>query len=242
MNRRVGQFPEFTIRRINVKMKSAEELIKGTRLYEIYKQTEKLYNKIQISQAEWYKKTGIVCPQGCGECCKNFEPDLLECEAIYMSIWLLKNQNETAQKVMCGEFPFSENKGCPFWNENSSYHCTIYGGRAFICRLFGASGFYSKNGETVWKPCKFYPAEKLSQLKIPFFHRQYSKKELCKRVNVVPPVMSDFMQQAIEITPEHPKTTLLRKILPKTLKYADWIFKLKQQNIDNDNNLSPKAS
>lgn len=86
MNRRVGQFPEFTIRRINVKMKSAEELIKGTSLYEIYKQTEKLYNKIQISQAEWYKKTGIVCSQGCGECCKNFESDLWECEAVYMLV------------------------------------------------------------------------------------------------------------------------------------------------------------
>lgn len=32
------------------------------------------------------KKTGIVCSQGCGECCKNFEPDLLECEAVYMLV------------------------------------------------------------------------------------------------------------------------------------------------------------
>lgn len=77
--------------------------------------------------------------------------------------------------------------------------------------------------------------------RISVFSSAIRKKELCKRVNVVPPVMSDFMQQAIEITPEHLKTTLLRKILPKTLKYADWIFKLKQQNIDDDNNLSPKA-
>ena len=106
-----------------------------TQIYSIFKQVESVYQKIQIAQADWYEKSQFFCPEGCGECCRNFEPDLLECEAAFMAVWLLQNQKETAQKVMEGEFPFMNNNGCPFWNENSSYHCSIYEGRGFICRL-----------------------------------------------------------------------------------------------------------
>lgn len=214
-------------------MKRAEDvldLLKGTKIYELYEKTGWLYHKIQMSQKGWYEKTGIVCPEGCGECCRNFEPDLLESEAVYMAVWLLENQNETAQKVIAGEFPFPQNKGCPFWNENSPYHCSIYEGRAFICRLFGASGFHSKTGAPVWKPCKFYPTEKLACLNPPFFHRQYSEHELRETVNAIPPVMSNFMQQAIELTPEQPQTEPLRKILPETLKRIQWMLQLKRES------------
>ena len=149
-----------------------------TQIYSIVKQVESVYQKIQIAQADWYEKSQFFCPEGCGECCRNFEPDLLECEATFMAVWLLQNQKETAYKVMEGEFPFMNNKGCPFWNENSPYHCSIYEGRGFICRLFGASGFRSKEGSTVWKPCKFYPADLLCKQKVPLRHRQYSQEEM----------------------------------------------------------------
>ena len=71
-----------------------------TQVYSIYKQVESVYQKIRFAQAEWYKKTQFFCPEGCGECCINFEPDLLECEAIFMAVWLLQNQKETALKVI----------------------------------------------------------------------------------------------------------------------------------------------
>lgn len=205
-------------------------LLKGTKIYELYEQTGGLYHKIQASQADWYKKTKAVCPEGCGECCRNFEPDLLESEAVYMAVWLLEHQNKTAQKVMAGEFPFPKNKGCPFWDEQSPFHCTIYEGRAFICRLFGASGFRSKTGETVWKPCKLYPAEKLSQLQPPFSHRQYTAAELKQITGAELPLMSDFMQQAIELTPEYPRTAPLRKVLPEKIRYIRWVLQMKRQN------------
>ena len=90
-----------------------------TQIYSIFKQMESFYQKIQIAQADWYKKMQLYCPEGCGECCRNFELDLLECEAVYMAVWLMQNQRETAQKVMDGNFPFNQNKVCPSLNSPS---------------------------------------------------------------------------------------------------------------------------
>ncbi len=119
----------------NHDLESILHKLKGTREEEILQKMQELYTKIIDVQAEWYKKSGFTCPQSCGECCRNFEPDLLDCEALYMTAWLIENQKETADKIEKGELPFPENKGCPFWDESKANHCTIYGGRPFICRF-----------------------------------------------------------------------------------------------------------
>ena len=51
--------------------------VKDTHEEVILLQTQQLYLKIASAQASWYEKSGFTCPQGCGECCRNFEPDLL---------------------------------------------------------------------------------------------------------------------------------------------------------------------
>ena len=76
--------------------------LKGTREDEILNQMQELYSQIAENQSVWYEKSNFTCPQGCGECCRNFEPDLLDCEADFMAAWLLENQEETAEKVSQG--------------------------------------------------------------------------------------------------------------------------------------------
>ncbi|MBQ8013993.1 MAG: hypothetical protein IJ257_06330, partial [Treponema sp.] len=71
----------------------------GTREEEILRAMKELYSQIAKKQAVWYEKSGFTCPRGCGECCRNFEPDLLECEADYMAAWLLENKADVAEKV-----------------------------------------------------------------------------------------------------------------------------------------------
>lgn len=200
------------------------ENFKNTNEYSIYMQVKELYELISEKQKDWYQKSKFTCPSGCGECCRNFEPDLLECEAIFMAIWLLENRPEVAFQIEQGIFPFPENNGCPFWDEHNDYHCTIYEGRAFICRFFGASAFHSKTGETVFKPCKLYPASELEKFSPPILHKQYSESEILKQFSVIPIVMSDIMQRAIQIAPEKTKTTLLREILPQTISKIRWIM------------------
>lgn len=197
--------------------------LKGTHEEEILSQIRQDYNRIEKAQAEWYEKSKFTCPGGCGECCRNFEPDLLDCEAVFMAAWLLENQNETAEKVSKGEFPYPDNKGCPFWNEQAEYHCTIYGGRPFICRFFGACGSKSKDGKLAFKPCKFYPAEKLAENNPPLAHKQYSEAEVQKIFGTLPPVMSDFMENAISLNPDNHSTKQIREILPDVINHLKWI-------------------
>ena len=197
--------------------------IRGTREEEIIHSTEEYYSHIANIQNEWYEKSKFTCPDGCGECCRNFEPDLLDCEALFMAAWLLENQPDIAEKVSNGEFPYPQNKGCPFWNEHAQYHCTIYGGRPFICRFFGACASKSKEEKVVFKPCKFYPAEKLSLHTPPLAHKQYSQAEIIELFGTLPPVMSDFMEGAISLNPDNQSTRMLREILPNTIKHLQWI-------------------
>lgn len=200
------------------------EKLEGTREAEILMQMENAYDNVTRQQSEWYQKSGFTCVDGCGECCRNFEPDILESEASYMAAWLLENQPEVAEQVAEGNFPFPrEGRGCQFWNENSPYHCSIYFGRAFICRLFGGSCNFDKEGQKVWKPCKFYPAEKLAEHNPPISHRQYNKTEIMELFGTLPPAMSDLMEGAVSINPDNTETSLIRDILPATIRKLKWL-------------------
>ncbi|MCQ2055350.1 MAG: YkgJ family cysteine cluster protein [Fibrobacter sp.] len=122
--------------------------------------------------------------------------------------------------------PFSREEGCPFFDPDSPRHCTIYNGRASICRLFGASGFRDKFGNEVWKPCKFYPAELLEKHNPPLAHRQYSVEEIRKAFGTFPPVMSDLMEQEETFTPDDDQTRLIRDTLPERIRHLMWIIEL----------------
>ena len=212
----------------NHDLQSILHKLKGTHEEEILQQMQKLYTKIADVQSEWYKKSGFTCPQGCGECCRNFEPDLLDCEALYMAVWLIENQSEVANKILEGDFPFPQNKGCPFWDESKEYHCTIYGGRPFICRFFGACGSKNKEGKLVFKPCKFYPTEHLQAHQPPLTHRQYSEKEVLEIFGNLPIVTIDIMEETVSLNPDNQTTELLRSILPKFIKHLRWICSIKE--------------
>lgn len=217
---------------------SVLEKLEGTFIYDVLVNMESAYERVSEEQGEWYKKAKFTCTSGCGECCVNFEPDLFECEALYMSAWLLENQRDVAIAIADGKFPFPREKGCQFFNFNSPYHCSIYGGRAFICRLFGACSSYSKDGKKVWRPCKFYPSSVLAAHNPPLEHRQYSAEEIEEKLGSVPPAMGDLMQTALSFIPDSEKTVLIREILPATIKKLLWIINMN----DNDNpNGSPNA-
>ena len=122
---------------------------------------------------------------------------------------------------------------CPFWDKNSPYHCTIYGGRAFICRLFGASASKSKHGKAVFKPCKFYPVQLLEKHKPPLAHRQYSDSEFMEFFGSYPPNTTDFMEAAISLNPDNHSTSLIRDILPSAINKLLWISSMNNSNTAN---------
>jgi len=139
-------------------------------------------------------------------------------EAAYMAAWLLENQRDVALAVAEERFPFPADDHCQFYNQDSPYHCSIYNGRAFICRLFGASSSRSKEGKSVFKPCKFYPDELLAKHEPPIEHRQYSEDEIIKIFGIVPPEMQNLMDGTAS------DTTLIRDILPRMIKHLLFII------------------
>lgn len=209
--------------------------LKETKEGEIIAFMDQAYKNLFDEQKKFYDQSEFSCPDSCGCCCHNFEPDLLESEALYMAAFLITNQKETADKLAAGfkdhffQMDPDQNitdKTCIFFNKDSGYHCSIYNGRPMICRLFGANSFKDKKGDTCWKPCKFYPQEKLASYKIPLSHRQYHKDELLQAFGVMPPVMSDVMEQVINHLPGRTETYPLREILPQTIRKLYWLLSL----------------
>ena len=192
--------------------------LKGTREYEILSGIKEIYYSLEKCQNEWYARTEFTCPAGCGKCCHNFEPDLSEAEALYLAAWLLQNQTDKAYSIGDGTFTYSPETTCILFDNENSYHCTCYNGRAFICRLFGGSCVKDKNGFPCWRPCKFYPDSRLASHKPPIFHREYDMEETMQLFGTLPPVMSDVTAQALGFTPENEKTEPLRKILPEKIR------------------------
>lgn len=212
--------------------------IKGTEEYDVLVEMDAVYSRIHEKQQEWIEKSGFTCPEGCGKCCECFEPDLLESEALYMAAWLLSNKPEIAKEIAEKSEMFHV-EHCPFFisdieNKNLPGHCIIYGGRASICRLFGAGGFRDKNGNEVWKPCKFYPEKELAEIVTrtgeKLKHRQYSSAEVQKMFGILPPVMSDMMEQEETFTPNDGSSMLIHEILPKYIQRLMWIVDLNSQN------------
>ena len=191
------------------------EKIKGTQAQSIIEGLDHIYNVIHEAQIQWKKVSPFQCPDGCGCCCVDFEPDILESEALYLAAWMLYHQKERAEALSSGSFTAlsTSNSGCILFNPDSPWHCTVYEGRCLICRLFGYSGDRGKDDKIRWKPCKFLPLDLVADN--PRFHRQLTEDEMLEFLGTVPPVMSDCTAQILALSPDAVSHRLpLREALP----------------------------
>ena len=128
----------------------------GTVIYDILTSVDSLYNDIDADQKLWKTRSPMQCPDGCGSCCVRFEPEVYEAEALYLAAWMLENQSERAERIAEADLgSFVCGDGCILFAPDNPYHCTVYGGRCLICRLFGFSGDHGKDGTIRWKPCRY---------------------------------------------------------------------------------------
>lgn len=188
------------------------ERMGGSHITEIIDGLDGIYAEIAREQDVWKRASPFQCPDGCGSCCVDFEPDVLESEALYLAAWMLCHQRDRALSVLDGSFvspragtPASDALGCVFFDPSTPYHCTVYEGRCLICRLFGYSGDRGKDGRPRLKPCKFLPAagaDSAGANTAVAEHRQYSESELLELFGAVPPVMADIAAQVVALTPD----------------------------------------
>jgi len=194
------------------------ESFAGTRIQELVESLDAVYADIEREQEAWKQATPFRCVDGCGECCVDFEPDVLEVEALYLAAWMLHNQKERALAILSGSFvsprPDAE-RGCAFFDPESPYHCTVYGGRCLICRLFGYTGDRGKDGRPRWKPCKFLAIS--SDTPGGSFRRQYDEEELRAIFGAIPPAMGDLASRVLSLSPDSAQE---RQPLRSALPYA----------------------
>jgi len=203
------------------------DFFQGTSVYDALQTVNRIYLNITDAQKPWQDVAACVCPDSCGACCQDFEPDILEAEALYTATWLYFNKRSVFENLLTVDTvqPIRTDfdlhpKGCVFFDPQNPKHCQIYGGRMLICRLFGYCGSHNKESEICWRPCRFMPESYMNGLS----HRQYSAKELKAKYGVLPPNMSSFTTEALGIFPDNNKTTLIRDILPIAVKKINMLL------------------
>jgi uncharacterized protein len=220
--------------------------LRGTCEYDVLRALDDIYNSIEKYETVWKSASNVSCTSGCGTCCVAFEPDVLDGEALYLALWLIENEPAAARAIRDGTYPMerSDNaSGCFLYDPENPYHCTVYGGRCLICRLFGYTGDHGKDGSIRWKPCRFLSDEVLKAHDPPLAHRQYEADELAMIFNALPPAMSDITGQAVSLSPgTSGKTRPLREILPDAIKRMQFILMYTALNPEDPDNSTPESA
>jgi len=169
----------------------------------------RIYERIGSDQDKWTSATPYRCPNGCGSCCEGFEPETLEVEALYLAAWLYRADGERFSAALEG-YPESraERPGCVLADPSGKYHCTVYGGRPLVCRLFAYSGDRAKDGSARFSLCS-----RMDDLGGP---RRMDEKAILERFGLLPPVMGDLAGEAESLLPDSAgERSPLRSALPR---------------------------
>ena len=210
-------------------MKQETERFAHTKTAEMILNLDAVYKEIDEAESEWKKACPVRCIDGCGACCIHFEPEIYEIEALYLAAWLLYHQRKRALRILNGDFaantPDKQN-GCLLFDIDNPHHCTVYGGRCLICRLFGYSGDRGKDRSVRWRPCRFT----VSKNEAAGVQKQYGQADLLRAFGSLPPVMSDFTARILCFMSDGNFTARpIRKSLPAAVskilmlqKYSDF--------------------
>ncbi len=137
------------------------------------------YSLLEEEERRFCCDFSLHCTSSCGECCRHYVPFLTAAEAELAAYLIIKEgREEEILSRLSSSDPVSNI--CPLYNAGSSRHCSFYEGRSMVCRLFGSSVSSGKNGEPVFRDCR-WKKEK----------REITTQELEKRMDEVP-VMSVF--------------------------------------------------
>ena len=197
-------------------MIKAAEKFAGTVMYDVLASVDALYGDIDADQQTWKAHAPAHCPDGCGSCCVHFEPEIYEAEALYLAEWMLENQPERADRIADGADLFIGGDGCVLFDPDSPYHCTVYGGRCLICRLFGFSGDHGKDGRIRWKPCRYMHLSAGISDASPC--SQYDEDEMLQLFGATPPYMGAASSRLLALNPDDTHPRPLRRALPDAIK------------------------
>jgi Predicted Fe-S-cluster oxidoreductase len=197
-----------------------------------------IYERIELDEGAFRaaaasRGSALSCPEGCGNCCEHFVPDLIEPEALFLARYLLRNEPELAEEA--SEWPrrnLSSSPPCPFYRPGRAGGCCgVYPGRPLICRLFAFSGSRDKEGRPSFRPCARMP---VAGLPPPGDERpSLSGPALASSFGLAPPMMADYAAEMTALSPEGASDReLLVEALPRALSKIGLGLALAQRERD----------
>ncbi len=111
-------------------------------LQELEFQVLEVYRVLDMAVAGFASRTGLACPEGCGQCClsEKVEATVLECIPLAFELFrtfqaelILKRLEKNNDAKQCVLYR-SDYTAAGLWG------CTQYRYRAVVCRLFGFAG------------------------------------------------------------------------------------------------------
>ncbi|ULQ59277.1 YkgJ family cysteine cluster protein [Brucepastera parasyntrophica] len=214
---------------------SIPSLLEGTSLADPLSGLLHIYRRIDEAQQRWIEASPFRCPSACGECCKTFEPSILEIEALFLASWIVREHSASQS------YYAADRAGCVYHNPSGTYQCTVYPARPLICRLFAFSGDRGKKNTIRYKPCKCMKHVE---------HRTMEEDELYQRYGTIPPAMADLAREADCLLPDSAGITVpLREALPSAMNKIRFLLHLNghsfpdsSHNPDDDAPPFPRAS
>ncbi len=171
-----------------------------------------IYEKLARAQRSFSETAGKkdhrpFCANGCGECCRNFIPDILQAEAEAIASYLFSERPELIPRLE------SPTQSCPFIDDqNPEGLCAIYPVRPLVCRLFGFSGTTGKDGEPELSLCRH-----MEPLEGTAARRFRGTAQLTELFGSIPPVMGHFSIEAASIDPASGERVSLPEAVSKAM-------------------------
>lgn len=180
------------------------------------------------------EKYNIHCPGGCGECCRHFVPDVTKLEALEVASYVrfcMPSWKEVQSRLEI--FKDNDFNYCPFFRENTVYHCSVYEARPLICRLFGNSCSADKQGNAVFRRCKYN------------YQPEIMTDSLCitdrDEASCVP-VMDKYAIQMMNLKGNSQDVSLLPEAVLRELDRLNYYIELLNINVDDFSPSNPDDS
>ena len=194
-----------------------EKLRQDTAIGKEIEDMEAFYKALDSDLDIFDRKMGICCNCESGACCKHYVPYLTPLEAQYLAFIIIKDGKE--EEVLSRLSSSDDKSGiCPLYNKEGSFHCSLYGGRGLLCRLFGAACFVNKEGDGIFHPCKWNKNQ-----------RTLGKEELG---NHAIPIMGDYGRALSTIEGNEQETESIYIALPKAISKIKMILSLIDEDSD----------
>ena len=123
-------------------------------------QVLEVYARIDSQITSFNQKESFRCPPGCGQCCENPDVEATVLEILPLA-WDLYETGRAEEVYDSLEQETGDSHGpCIHYSRDPSIQgngrCTVYANRPYLCRMFGFSSRYDKNGEVAPVFCKLH--------------------------------------------------------------------------------------